>query len=684
MNPAPQFTRWLLDLDDTSFFAVVRNYLGPVRTPYNKHELIQKLTAFLVHGETERRIAARMDTHDRRTLAAVLLLGNPDMETLHRFLGITGDEAALHRHIMNLQDRLLLLRADQHLMINPVLEPLVRRTIRDPRFMVGGRRCPEGSREQMGRLPWLDTRLAAAMVSLIHEDREFFTRSGTVRRTILRRLTEASGELFQGSSGEQRLRTVLAALETLELIHRRDTTITVRRDAWDELADLPDRWIHGVLWGAALTTSLHRAWDYAALLLELTTALPHHRCWSAEEMVRLIMVAPQGRALPVDIDLPQRLVHLDLLLYDDAQGVYSANPAVSHIVAESSGSMDTPPPPVVVSAAMTITCPPGVPLAHMLVAARLAPVAHLDVMLSFTLREEVFLALPREDRDTAVEDLQRLAGEMPQSVRFLLEQWQRRAGSLRLLRGVILKLAGDNRELLEQDSAFQRCCRETLAPGVYLIREDRLQELEKLLHHRGVAPSLQVEEPLRVDATVPDHRALLERYRQPSLLAPRPLGEMLRSDLPGEDTSETPELPGAVVREQPSQEELASHLATLQLPEEVERELALRIERKLILFPEQLRGEIVPQAGMEARGLDYLGKIRMVEQAISARELLEVIMRTSQGSPQRLLLQPRELVQEHDDVFLRALQLPGNDAVRIRIRRASLVRRLSGTLLRHR
>ncbi len=118
------------------------------------------------------------------------------------------------------------------------------------------------------------------------------------------------------------------------------------------------------------------------------------------------------------------------------------------------------------------------------------------------------------------------------------------------------------------------------------------------------------------------------------------------------------------------------------MSEDVRRELALRIDRKLILFPEQIRGDVIPQYGTEARGLDYLGKIRLIERAISNGDLLEIVMRAGAGTPQRVLVQPREIVESGDDLMLRARQEPDQHAIRIRIRRISLVRRLSGTLLR--
>ncbi|MFW6228540.1 MAG: hypothetical protein ACOC2V_03690, partial [Alkalispirochaeta sp.] len=52
MTATAEFAAYLLSLEDDSFFAVYRNYLGSVRTPYNKHEMIQRLTDFFSRPDT--------------------------------------------------------------------------------------------------------------------------------------------------------------------------------------------------------------------------------------------------------------------------------------------------------------------------------------------------------------------------------------------------------------------------------------------------------------------------------------------------------------------------------------------------------------------------------------------------------------------------------------------------------
>ncbi len=683
MAAADPFFRALLDLDDESFFALIRNYLGPVKTPYNKHDLISTLVAMLYREETRARIVSRLDPGDRRVLSAVALLGNPQEGELTRFLGEDPESLKVHRALMNLRDRLVLIpgsRGRDSVIINPVLEETLGADVLHPERLVAGQQLSSLDAHGGGVLPWFSSRFIASLAAVIRQEPEFFTRTGTLRKSLRRQLEEGFGDLLVGSEGETRFRAALVAMETLELIRRDETSITLRRDSWDELADLPERWIQALLWGSTLTTSLDRAFDFAALILDLVEQLPADRVWTGEEMVRLMMLASGGERLPIDIEVPRRLALAEFLIQQE--GRFQLNPAA--VAALQHGAA---PSRMVVGANMTITVPPGTPLADLLVPSRLARLRQFDIMPTFELTEEGFAGLSREDRDAAITDLQRVAGELPQNVHFLLQRWQARSGAVRLLNGLVLVLAEEARELVESSQEFLRHCQEVLAPGVYLIRPQSRQDVERLLQQRGLGGVVALEEPPRVDATVPDFRQLLGRYQQPLLIGPpRRLPVLNRiSPVPpernsGGDEAEQGELPP----EEPGagEEELHRHLKSMNLPEEAERELALRIDRKLILFPEQLRREIVPHAGVEARGLDYLGKIRLTEQAISSGELLEVIIRSPRGVPERLLVQPRQLVQEKDDLFLRAAQLPGEKAIRIRIRRASLVRRLSGTLIR--
>ena len=46
----------LYSVSDDAFLSIMRNYLGPIQTPFNKPNLIHQLTTFLTSDETQKRI----------------------------------------------------------------------------------------------------------------------------------------------------------------------------------------------------------------------------------------------------------------------------------------------------------------------------------------------------------------------------------------------------------------------------------------------------------------------------------------------------------------------------------------------------------------------------------------------------------------------------------------------------
>ncbi len=673
MAQTDHFARWLIQLDDESFFALMRNYLGPIRTPYNKHDLIRELTA-LLHRETMvQQIRRNLSTEDIYVLQAISLLAEPQEGELTQFLQGTLSGIGLQQKLINLRDRLLIIPAEHRaggVCINPVVAPWLLEDVGRSRTLLAGEPRSTMNTPLKSPLPWFSNRCLAALIALFQEEPEFFTRAGGVRKRAEKRRDECFGHLFQGTEGTERFALAVRALETLELLTRADDgRISVRRDSVEQLTEIPERWVQALLWGAATTDSLNNAVMRGEMIAQLVTELPQDRVWSAGEMIRLMMLSqPHGAPAPAEATV-SALAALDVLTrYQDT---YVVNPAAEAELNRS--EHDTA---IHVSATMTISVPPGCSTRTVCTVARIAQLQQFDVVTTFLLSEEYLLKLPRDDRHSALEDLTRLSGELPQNVEFLMNRWQTRGDAVRLLQGLILTVTEEHRSLLEQDEEFIRVLREIIAPGVYLVSPQSRSVVQRIIQRRGIGTVTALEEATPIDENAPDFLRLVRLRQQPMLIGGT---KALRELLPPE---ELPESDPPAAPDQWDPEQLYNHLTSLKMPEDIEWELALRIERKLILFPEQLRQEVVPPGGIEARGLDYLGKVRLAEQAISAGEMLEIILRNPAGQPERIRVIPKELVKHQDDLFLRALQLPDEAAVRIRLRRVSLLRRLRGTLVR--
>ncbi|SIQ51705.1 hypothetical protein SAMN05920897_11024 [Alkalispirochaeta americana] len=689
------FSRYLLSLEDESFFALIRNYLGPVRTPYNKHDLIAKLVEFLSREETRRAIRARIDGDDEILLAATALLGQPGEDQLYHFLEDQLDYGRFRWLLLNHRDRLLLIDGFQAgtVQINPLLAQTTLQEAIDPQRLIEGEPLAPSDEAASGEFPWLSAAFATALYAFLREDPDLYTQAGKLRKRSIARLNDRFGTLLTGEEGEQRLATALQALTTLQLlVHRQEEGLVLFPDAWDELADLPEEWIQALLWGAPLTHSVEEAFDIAALLISFSATVPCNRSFTPVEILRIFRLTGAGSGLPLPGtgETPSLLAAMGLLLPLDAEepspdnetGTGTDRPARFRLNPTAASLLkppETSPGGVSLQATMEMNVPPGTPFRDRLDLARIAALRRFDVMVVLELSRESLSSALREDQIAARETILRICGaSLPQNVDFLLRRWQDRLQAVRLIRGVVLVVDQEAEELLGASEQLDPFIQERLAPGVMIISPDAVPQVEQHLRALGFHGSVRLESVSAGGAPPPEYRRFLQRHRGPALAPPVPR-HARRDDLPRTTGSA---LPDGMQELHATEESLKATLDAQNLPQEAARELALRIEGKLILFPEQINPDVVPRHGIEAKGLDYLGKVRLVEQAIQEGELLEVIMRTAEGAPRRLLLRPREIVQSGEDLMLRALELPQEKPLRVRIRRASLVRRLSGALLR--
>ena len=122
-------------------------------------------------------------------------------------------------------------------------------------------------------------------------------------------------------------------------------------------------------------------------------------------------------------------------------------------------------------------------------------------------------------------------------------------------------------------------------------------------------------------------------------------------------------------------------LERLNPPESLYRDLSTQIEKKLILYPAQLKNPVHEPSASEARGVDYAGKVRIIQQSLqSENTLLELIERTAQGKPARHLLRPTKLEKSGHDLVLIGEELPGEKSIRIRVEKIGYVKKWRNSL----
>ena len=155
----------MVALPDDEFFAIMRNYLGKLQTPFNKHSLIDDLANFLLREETAERVLSMIDKEDTLLLTSINFLTGTDIHELHDFLGPEWSFMSIHHLLLNLEERLLIYRDAEsgRIRISPVFDELFKTKVFDTDLLFPSMDCKNEKYPDI----WFTDALVTAFVSFL-------------------------------------------------------------------------------------------------------------------------------------------------------------------------------------------------------------------------------------------------------------------------------------------------------------------------------------------------------------------------------------------------------------------------------------------------------------------------------------------------------------------------------------
>lgn len=702
MADLSQWRKTLLTLPDSSFFELVRNYLGEIQTPFNKQSLLDRLQTFLRRPPTQRAIVESVDTDDARFLSAVELLGNPSREELLAFLGAEYTRLEIQNRLLNLQDRLLVFpdAETDRLHVNPILEPVLAEGVVGPQVLFPS----VAVEEEPDVEPWLTDTLLAAVFALLMEEPLSVRNDGRLKKRDARRLSEAAPQLLE--DGGRLLSLLRGALAALGLTRDDRAEVQPVVESWRDISRLSRSGRLAVVWAAAatataaadpaaVTPSPPGDRDVTACALRTTLlGLTPGRALRDSHLLQLLEVAatrcgaapgrttgPGGDGgLPLEAVL-DRLCELGVLAEIGDHHVAPTRGALELLGGTAGAGPATEAgraggaPPGVVTPSYQLTLRPTADLTTSLPAVAAARLVRLDRYCEYELdRDAVIRAFRAGFRAGEItEALETLHGAaLPQNVRFSISTWRDEYERVELLDGVVLLIDESHAALLEHSPQLGPYLRRRLGPGAFLLSREEEPQWRQALEQAGLGavPAVQAVGAGETPALT------ARRFVEP------PAADLRVADTgtggSAADAAGTPAAAGAAAGRET---ELRAAADAAGLGEEQHREVLRRIERKLIVVPDQITDAVVPREMPEARGLDYVGKVRLIEQAIArGTDYLEIVERGSTGGPQRLFMRPRRLDKKTQTLLLHGETVGEGREVAVRVDKIGLVRVVRGTL----
>ena len=252
--------------------------------------------------------------------------------------------------------------------------------------------------------------------------------------------------------------------------------------------------------------------------------------------------------------------------------------------------------------------------------------------------------------------------EIPQNLIVSIEDWYENYLSAQIYFGYVLTVTESKQVLIENNPEISSHIKQILAPGVYLLDFDSKEQVQASIEKSQLDFIGNIKNISTEVSGLPFQKINFKK------------------DL--FDKSQVEENPNSQIKDE-HLTELKNHLETMDLTKEQYEDLLNRINRKIIISKVQLRKETVKVEKTEAFGMDFSGKIHVIENAISSRNLIEITYESSNSPEGKNIIigSPLFLTREVSDTFVDVILEPEKTQKTLSLASAISVKKLRGAIL---
>nr|MCR4821645.1 helicase-associated domain-containing protein [Treponema sp.] len=677
-------------LPDNHFFEIIRMYLGEIKTPFNKQKLIEELGAFIRKEENRKTLISLLSESDLRVISAVKYISNATQEKLYSFFSGTFSFAQLYERLLNLEERLILFRKTNKnngktiLCINPHLEedlePYTKQSVllENPEYAQLSYEVPSS----------LSPELIAAFIAFIHKNPDLCKADGNFKKR-----TESEIErLFPGKT--DLLYNLTKAFINLSLVREISEGYEIDRNKCLAFAKLDSRLQYAYLCVASQGRFSRNALArQAKLLLDVASSIPHEG-FSRSIILRLAYLISEdqndvpgisalgnssrfaailNRARESESAIVEKEGDLSSVLdrlVDCASlfGIFSKKGSdvkgeaiyVSGTIFDEKEEFNDTPKVLSVDAAFNVTLMPGLPLEALIPLMDFMELNQYDTAAVFEInRKSVMRGFDEGLTSDRIFSLLKKYSpyEIPQNLEISVDDWSKSYSSATIYKGYVLQVSSENATMTENNPAIAPFISARLAHGIYLLSVENDQEAAEIIEKSGLDFIGKIKSPEKN----------YESIGFPEIPVPQKSERF--------DTNEQPK-PTSDAERAAHFEAMRAELEKLNLPTEKKDGLAERIQHKIILSPVQLRADSVKYERIEAGGMDFSGKLHIIEGSISNNSMVEL-----QFDDRIIVGLPLSITKTGSDASVLMEVMPDHDEKILSIGQAKFVKRIRGSVL---
>ncbi len=651
INISDQWKHIMLTLPDNYFFELMKNYLGRIETPFNKHKLVDQLARFLVKHNAEERILSALEEKEILILTSIEFIERPTAKSIYEFF--LGDVAFIELCdiLKTLEEKLVIYSDQATIYISPLFSDSVRNEIVNPGLLYKS----EPNTPSDGSFIWLSDSLLLSFLSFLIHQKDLLKSSGAFKKRAYNQIEELYPNLFSGEVGSRKLELVRRIIHNLKLFRIDGSSLIPREEVWTDLLELPREtaWLYMV--AAGTTESSHQLGDRVSTVKRVIDTIPKNRSFYPENLKKLIKAISTDSHLSNHAAVSEFIDDLIVLnvLESLEDGTITRNPLLDlENLNPDYGDTRT----IILQPNFDITYKPWITLKDGYLVAIFCDLKKMDIYTELAVtKESVIKGLTLSTLEEFQEMLTRVTGvEVPDNIQTTLKEWEKESRKARHYEASVLILDDDKDYILKETKVIDELILLNPAKGIYLIKHENYKKAKSLLEEVDIIP---------VDK---NHSVPLENVSLPSYVNNKPLN----IDWEEKETSH-----GST-----NKSELERILRDIPASKDEREDLKKRISRGIIFTEEQIQPGISKTDFSEAKGINYQAKLRLIEVSLkSANDRLEINYVEDFAITKELIL-PDRIEKLGDVKIIHGLKLPQEVPFSIDISKISLVKRIQTTL----
>lgn len=695
-----RFRESLTLLPDERFFEIIRTYLGQIQSPYNKTNLIEKLSAVFRKEQNQRRIVSFLSDFDIKMLSVVSIVSDANQEKITDFFSKDYTLSEIYAELLSLSERLLIYSyinpetQKKVIGINPLLENAL-----SP-YLGLNELLPESAcavRNLEGDF-CLSPHFVASYVSFILSNPEMCKNDLSIRKKESERLESIFPER------KEVLSLLLNAFLNLGIAKFSEKSLLVDENRLKKFAELSEISQYVYL-SAASAVHLGREGlrIQCELLLDVAATIPEKGFTLSSLMNTAFLLSNRNETLgserkrssfskilearrTIDFNFDtndysaqknpgsysgkiiEKIINNAIVLglfsvygkTESGENIYvrsevfksdennknsenGTEKRTENFGAFGEGNFKGDKKGLLnINAGTVITIMPGLSLSELIPFMIFLEVQKNSVVSEFEIsRKSVSRAFDKNiSPDEIISLLEKYSAyEIPQNLKMNIEEWHKSYTSAMLFKGYILKVDEKTSRIIEKNPNVVPYIQQKLSDGIYLLNIPLDGNIDLFIETSGLEFMGNVKKPERKPESMDFPR--LQKGRSIISDSLSVFGDFCDiGDAGGEVDCEVggefeirkekeeklEKLKELSEEGNKTKGEFQKILRSLGFSKQQEDVLSARIEKGVILSEEQLKAETVRLEILEADGMNYAGKVRLVENAISAGDSLEIFM----------------------------------------------------------